>query len=87
LPLKGAKAEAYLIADNRLQDETDWDYEKLKDLLQELDTGELDIEITGFDSKEIEDLMTQFYVEDIASETEAKESVKENECPKCGYKW
>jgi len=87
LQLSGARAEAYMIADNRLQEETEWDYEKLKDLLQELDTGELDIEITGFDSKEIEDLMTQFYVEDIASETEAKESVKENECPKCGYKW
>ena len=62
LPLEGAKAEAYLIADNRLQDETDWDYEKLKDLLQELDTGELDLELTGFDMGEIEDLMTQFHV-------------------------
>jgi len=62
LPLEGAKAEAYLIADNRLQDETDWDYEKLKDLLQELDTGELDLELTGFDMDGIEDLMTQFHV-------------------------
>ena len=62
LPLEGAKAEAYLIADNRLQDETDWDYEKLKDLLQELDTGEFDLELTGFDMGEIEDLMTQFHV-------------------------
>ena len=62
LPLEGAKAEAYLIADNRLQDETDWDHEKLKDLLQDLDTGELDLEITGFDMGEIEDLMTQFHV-------------------------
>ena len=62
LPLEGAKAEAYMIADNRLQDETDWDHEKLKDLLQELDTGELDLELTGFDMDEIEDLMTQFHV-------------------------
>jgi len=62
LPLEGAKAEAYLIADNRLQDETDWDYEKLKDLLQELDTGEFDLELTGFDMGEIEDLMTLFHV-------------------------
>lgn len=62
LPLEGAKAEAYLIADNRLQDETDWDLPKLKDLLQELDTGEFDIELTGFDMGEIEELMTQFHV-------------------------
>jgi len=40
---------------------------KLKDLLEDLDTGAFDIEITGFDEGEIEDLMTQFYV---APETE-----------------
>lgn len=62
LPLEGAKAEAYLIADNRLQDETDWDLPKLKDLLQELDTGEFDLELTGFDMSEIEDLMTQLHI-------------------------
>ena len=63
LPLEGAKAEAYLVADNRLQDETDWDYEKLKDLLRELDTGELDLEFTGFDMDEIEDLMTEYDID------------------------
>ena len=83
--LDETKEKALNLALNKIQGE--WDFFKLKDLLEELDTGEFDIEITGFDSKEIEDLMTQFYVEDIASETEAKESVKENECPKCGYKW
>jgi hypothetical protein len=67
LPLKGAKAEAYMIADNKLQDETEWDYPTLKDLLQSLDVGELDITITGFDLSEIEDLMTQFHVGDKTS--------------------
>jgi len=77
LPLEGAKAEAYLIADNRLQDETDWDYEKLKDLLQELDTGELDPELTGFDMGEIEDLMTQFHVPGEIIEDEVPEPPEE----------
>lgn len=77
LPLEGAKAEAYLIADNRLQDETDWDYEKLKDLLQELDTGEFDLELTGFDMGEIEDLMTQFHVPGEIVEDEAPEPPEE----------
>ena len=77
LPLEGAKAEAYLIADNRLQDETDWDYEKLKDLLQELDTGEFDLELTGFDMDEIEDLMTQFHVPGEIVEDEAPEPPEE----------
>ena len=77
LPLEGAKAEAYLIADNRLQDETDWDYEKLKDLLQELDTGEFDLELTGFDMDEIEDLMTQFHVPEEIIEDEVPEPPEE----------
>jgi len=77
LPLEGAKAEAYLIADNRLQDETDWDYEKLKDLLQELDTGEFDLELTGFDMEEIEDLMTRFHVPEEIIEDDVPEPPKE----------
>jgi len=77
LPLEGEKAEAYLVADNRLQDETDWDYEKLKNLLQELDTGEIDLELTGFDMDEIEDLMTQFNVPGEIIEDEAPEPPEE----------
>ena len=77
LPLEGAKAEAYLIADNRLQDETDWDYEKLKDLLQELDTGELDLELTGFDVGEIEDLIAQLHVPEEIVEDEVPEPPEE----------
>ncbi len=76
LPLEGAKAEAYLIADNRLQDETDWDLPKLKDLLQELDTGEFDIELTGFGMDEIEELMTQFHVPEEKKENKPKVEFK-----------
>jgi len=52
--------KALNIALNKIQG--DWDYPKLKDLLQDLDTGDLDMEITGFDENELEDLMTQFHV-------------------------
>jgi len=76
LPLEGAKAEAYLIADNRLQDETDWDLPKLKDLLQELDTGELDLELTGFGMDEIEELMTQFHIPEEKKENKRKVEFK-----------
>ena len=58
--LSEVKEKALNLALNKIQG--DWDLPKLKDLLQELDTGELDMEITGFDSKEIEELMTQFHV-------------------------
>ncbi|GAH24742.1 unnamed protein product, partial [marine sediment metagenome] len=49
------------IALNKIEGE--WDLPKLKDLLQELDTGEIDMDITDFDS-ELEELMTQFYEPD-----------------------
>ncbi len=58
--LDDAKEKALNLALNKISGE--WDYPMLKDLLQELDTGDMDMEITGFDTKEIEDLMTQFHV-------------------------
>jgi len=88
LPLEGAKAEAYMIADNRLQDETDWDLPKLKDLLQELDTGEFDIELTGFDIGEIEDLMTQFAPIDLDdADNDGGQNKQLHICPKCGFEF
>jgi len=78
LPLAGSKADAYLIADNKLQDETEWDLPELKDLLEELDTGEFDVTLTGFDLGEIEDLMTQFHVpsEGLTDDDEIPEQVE-----------
>lgn len=57
-----SREKALNIALNKAQGE--WDLPKLKDLLQEIDTGEFDINITGFDTDEIEDLMTQLYEPD-----------------------
>ena len=58
--LDDAKEKALNIALNKISGE--WDFPTLKDLLEELDDGDFDMEITGFDTKEIEDLMTQFHV-------------------------
>ncbi len=48
------KAKAYNIADNRLAELAEDDMPKLKDLLQDIDTGEFDIGITGFGKEETE---------------------------------
>ncbi len=58
--LSEVKEKALNLALNKISGE--WDFPMLKDLLQELDTGDFDMEITGFDLQEIEDLMTQFHV-------------------------
>jgi len=57
------KEKALNIALNKIQG--DWELLKLKDLFQEIDTGEFDIEITGFDDEEIEDLINKYSVQDI----------------------
>ena len=54
--LSEAKEKALNIALNKISGE--WDWPKLKDLLVELDTGEFDIEITGFDLKEMEEIFS-----------------------------
>jgi ParB-like chromosome segregation protein Spo0J len=57
--LSPAKEKALNIALNKISGS--WLLPELKDILQEIDTGEFDIEITGFDSKEIEDLINQLH--------------------------
>lgn len=51
------KEKALNIALNKI--EGDWDKNLLKDLLAEIDTGDFDMELTGFDDDELEKLMTE----------------------------
>lgn len=53
LELEGARAEAYMVMDNRSGALSDWDMPRLKDLLQELDSGAFDMALTGFDDEAI----------------------------------
>ena len=50
---------AVLLADNRLAELAEPDMGEIKDLLLELDTGAVDMDLTGFDNAAMEDLMTQ----------------------------
>jgi len=83
--LSEVKEKALNIALNKISGE--WDFPRLKDLLEELDTGEMDMGITGFDMKEIEDLMTQFHVpEDGLTDDDAVPEDVETIC-KTGDLW
>ncbi len=57
LPLSGAQADAYMIADNKLQEETTWELPLLSELLQGLDGAAYDITKTGFSMAEFEKLV------------------------------
>lgn len=68
---------ADMVADNRIAELADMDRPLLKDLLEELDTGEFDMELTGFDDKALEDLMTEAHTDD------QKKDDKMVTCPEC----
>lgn len=61
LQLDDNHEKALNIALNKI--ESEWDMPALKDVLQSLDDGEFNLELTGFDIDEIEKLMTQFNVD------------------------
>ena len=63
LPLEGAKAEAYMIADNRLQQDTDWDEEILRDLIVDLE-NDIDLTMTGLEENEIDKLMEDLEIKE-----------------------
>ena len=66
--LDDTREKALNIAMNKIHG--DWDIPKLKDLLVELDTGEIDLAITGFDSLELKQLV------DFVSVSESEEMGK-----------
>jgi ParB-like chromosome segregation protein Spo0J len=78
-----AEEWADLIADNRIAELSEVDNTILKDLIEEIDTGVINIELTGFTEEEIEKLMTSFYIND-SGETEKNNTIT---CPHCGYTW
>ena len=77
--LDDAHEKALNIALNKINGE--WDLPALKDLLLEIDTGEIDTEITGFDMPEIEELMNQFHIEGEEDNFNVDEAVEEIEEP------
>ena len=58
-----AAEHAHMVADNRIAELAEINDDVLKDVLLELDTGEIDMDLTGFDVDALEDLMTQVHVE------------------------
>jgi len=57
-----AQEWADLIADNRIAELSERNRPELKDLLEELDLGVLDMEITGFTDDALKELMSEFHV-------------------------
>ena len=63
-----AQEWADMLADNRIAELAEIDRTVLKDLIEELDTGAIDLELTGYTDQAIEDLMTAYQPDDVKSE-------------------
>lgn len=83
-----AQEWADMIADNRIAELAEMDLVNLKDLLQEMDTGDLDMDLTGYDKMELERLMTQLHIPENNKEIDEEKLSETNcTCPKCGFSW
>lgn len=54
--LPADKVNQYRLMDNRSHQESEWDYDILKDVLMEFKDDGLDLSLTGFDDDELSDL-------------------------------
>lgn len=74
-----AEEWADLIADNRIAELAEINNRQLKDVLQELDTGAFDMDLTGFTGDALEEIMNQVYtpanIDDLLHEVDMSQAV------------
>jgi DNA modification methylase len=63
LDLDEIRAHSLALADNRIGEDSEWDREALARILVELKDAEADLDATGFDEKEVEDLIAKLEAE------------------------
>ena len=79
------QCRAYRIADNRVNETAEWDFELLDLELGDLRDNGYAVELTGFDLDELERGTAGVSPEDFESVDDTIET--QTECPKCGYEW
>lgn len=75
------QAQAFSLADNKAGEWAEWDFKKLVDILLRLDIGDFDMDITGFQMDEIEDMVNKFGERPVTEEEDfdAEEEVEKIE--------
>ena len=59
LDFEGAKADAYVIIDNKLNELSEWDIPLLESLIKDIEKSDFDVTLTGFDLTEIDELFSK----------------------------
>ena len=77
---------AYTIWDNKTTKRAEWDIVTLKDELVDLDDGEFDLTLTGFERNEVYAMVHGKALKPDGQDfTDGVETT--NHCPSCGYEW
>ena len=84
--LTEAQRKAYVIADNKLTENSEWDYDLLTVEVERLKELDFDLDLTGFDDDELEVLLKPTVVEGLTDEDEVSEP-PENPITKLGDIW
>jgi ParB family transcriptional regulator, chromosome partitioning protein len=93
LGLTDQQKQAYMLADNKLALNSEWDITKLQEAINELDAEGFDLTIAGFIEDDIRKLTEEL---ETAIEKDIKNTSKEididsfnmaHECPKCGFEF
>lgn len=89
--LTPTQRKAYLIADNKLALNAGWDMSLLQQEMMSLNLTDFDLELLGFDEKELAGFLDpeRIDAEDAPEEfTEVDDDIEtEHRCPSCGYEW
>ena len=90
--LTDVQRRAYVIADNKLALNADWDSEMLRVELDELGKDGFDIELTGFSLDEVQalsfdDEYPEQNPESSSKEIDTDEFAMDHACPKCGFEF
>lgn len=89
--LTTTQRKAYVIADNKLALNADWDINLLQQEVAGLHLQDFDLDLLGFDEKELQGLLDPEQIDSEGPPDEFKEVdddiETEHRCPSCGYEW
>jgi ParB-like chromosome segregation protein Spo0J len=82
------KAKAYRIADNRLNEDSEWDYSLLNVEFTDLLDNHFDLDNLGFNNDELEKFITNTKNENLDDFEEIDDKLETSKmCPNCGYEY
>jgi len=86
--LTPAQRRAYVIADNKLSDNSSFEIDQLMIEFQQLTEMDFDLELTGFTRKELDKMIDGSVFPDSPDEfPEDDGGDNTHVCPSCGYEW